>query len=467
MNEETKKKPRLLIVDDEEVVRASLGGWFEDEGYDVATSASAKASLLLIQERQFDVCLTDIKMPGMDGLELQRQFTAIAPDMAVIIMTAYASVDTAVAALKAGAFDYITKPFDPEDLARLVEKAVSFKELARENRRLKERIDGEDPLGRIIGADPAMVRLKDLIRTVGPTDSSVMIQGESGSGKELVARALHALSARRYLPLVTVNCGALPEGLLESELFGHEKGAFTGAHQRRKGKLELADGGTLFLDEVGEIPPKMQVDLLRVLEEKTFHRLGGNQTVGSDFRLITATNRNLEQMIEEGAFRRDFFYRINVVELRIPPLRERRSDIPPLAEAIRERLAASMNKRFTGFAPQALDLLTAQDWPGNVRELENAVERAMVVGHPPWIAPEDLPFAPPRTAVSGGEDEVAPLSLADIERQHIQRVLDETGWNISRAARALDIDRTTLYAKIRRYRLERGGVPFTDSEGTE
>ena len=368
-------------------------------------------------------------------------------------MTAYASVDTAVAALKAGAFDYITKPFDPEDLARLVAKAVDFKKLARENRRLKEQIDENAPLERIVGQDPAVLRLKELIRTVGPTDSSVLIQGESGTGKELVARAVHALSPRRYMPLVVVNCGAIPESLLESELFGHERGAFTGASQRRKGKIELADGGSLFLDEVGEVPPKMQVDLLRVLEERSFARLGGNQQIAVDFRLIAATNRDLERMVAEGTFRRDLFYRLDVVQLVVPPLAARRGDVPLIAEAIRARLAASMNRRFSGFAPAALEQLKRRDWPGNVRELENAIERAMVVGRPPLIEARDLP------PVEGGAPrDDAERSLADVERAHILRVLEETGWNISRAARALDIDRTTLYAKIRRYGLERGDM---------
>jgi len=453
MNDAASPKGRLLIVDDEEIVRASLSGWFEEEGYEVAACSSAREALRAMQEGRFDACLTDIKMPGMDGIELQRKLAEIAPDTAVIVMTAYASVDTAVAALKAGAFDYITKPFDPEDLARLVAKAVDFKKLARENRRLKEQIDENAPLERIVGQDPAVLRLKELIRTVGPTDSSVLIQGESGTGKELVARAVHALSPRRYMPLVVVNCGAIPESLLESELFGHERGAFTGASQRRKGKIELADGGSLFLDEVGEVPPKMQVDLLRVLEERSFARLGGNQQIAVDFRLIAATNRDLERMVAEGTFRRDLFYRLNVVQLVVPPLAARRGDIPQIAEAIRARLAASMNRRFAGFAPAALEQLRRRDWPGNVRELENAIERAMVVGRPPLIEARDLP---PDEAGAPRDD--AERSLADVERAHILRVLEETGWNISRAARALDIDRTTLYAKIRRYGLERGGM---------
>ena len=455
MADRSPDRPSLLIVDDEEIVRESLGGWFQDEGYEVGTCASAREGLIRIQERAWDVCLVDIKMPGMDGLELQRRFMEIAPDMPVIVMTAYASVETAVSALKSGAFDYIVKPFDPEDLARLVGKALEVRRLKHENRVLRERIEDEAPIEKIVGDDPEMARVKELIRTVGPTDSTVLIEGESGTGKELVARAIHGLSPRRYMPLVIVNCGALPESLLEAELFGHEKGAFTGAHQRRKGKIELADGGSLFLDEVGEIPPKMQVDLLRVLEDRSFTRVGGNKTIQSDFRVIAATNRPLEAMVEEGTFRRDLYYRLNVVKIALPPLRARRSDIPRLAEALRERLASSMNKKFTGFAPEAMEMLVGHSWPGNVRELENAIERAMVVGTPPLIRGRDLPLGQaPRGEVPAG----TPKSLADMERIHLQRVLDETGWNISRAARELDIDRTTLYAKIRRYGLERQGM---------
>ncbi|MCU0225344.1 MAG: sigma-54 dependent transcriptional regulator [Acidobacteria bacterium] len=455
MAERAADRPSLLIVDDEEIVRESLGGWFQDEGYEVGSCASAREGLIRIQERAWDVCLVDIKMPGMDGLELQRRFVEIAPDMPVIVMTAYASVETAVSALKSGAFDYIVKPFDPEDLARLVAKALEVRRLKHENRVLRERIEDEAPIERIVGDGPEMARVKELIRTVGPTDSTVLIEGESGTGKELVARAIHGLSPRRYMPLVIVNCGALPEALLEAELFGHEKGAFTGAHQRRKGKIEIADGGTLFLDEVGEIPAKMQVDLLRVLEDRSFTRVGGNKTLQSDFRVVAATNRPLEEMVEAGIFRRDLYYRLNVVRLALPPLRARRSDIPQLAEALRERLAHSMNKKFTGFAPEAMETLVGHSWPGNVRELENAIERAMVVGTPPLIRARDLPLgaAPRAEGPAGG-----PKSLADMERIHLQRVLEETGWNISRAARELDIDRTTLYAKIRRYGLERQGM---------
>lgn len=452
MPDRAKNKPTLLIVDDEAIVRESLGGWFEDEGYEVGVCASAREGLIRLQEQPWDACLVDIKMPGMDGLELQKRFQEIAPDMPVIVMTAYASVETAVTALKTGAYDYIVKPFDPEDLARLVAKAVDVRQLKKENRLLREMVARDTAIDQIIGEDPEILRLKELIQTVGPTDTTVLIEGESGTGKELVARAVHGMSQRRFMPLVVVNCGALAESLLETELFGHEKGAFTGAHQRRKGKIELADGGTLFLDEVGEIPAKMQVDLLRVLEDREFTRVGGSKSIHSDFRVIAATNRNLAQMVEEGIFRQDLFYRLNVVTLTIPPLRARQNDIPLIAEAMRARLAASMNKKFTGFSPEALEALQAYEWPGNARELENAIERAMVIGLPPLIRGRDLPLtlAPPPPSSSPN-----PQTLADIEKVHLQRVLEDVGWNISRAARALDIDRTTLYAKIRRYGLER------------
>jgi transcriptional regulator with PAS, ATPase and Fis domain len=291
----------------------------------------------------------------------------------------------------------------------------------------------------------------ELVRHVARTDATVLVRGESGTGKELIARAVHANSARRYFPIVPVNCGAIPESLLESELFGHEKGAFTGAQQRRKGKVEMADGGTLFLDEVGAIPPKMQVDLLRVLESKELTRLGGSRPVKVDFRVICATNDDLEKAVKQGTFREDFYFRVNVFTIEIPPLRERRGDIPLLARHFVERFARQMDKRITGISAAAMELLVAHDWPGNVRELSNAIERAMVVGTPPEIRPDDLPLRAPRA--SGAS--IGDVSLAELERRHIADVLERTAWNISRTAEILDVDRATVYNKIKRYGLER------------
>ena len=387
-------------------------------------------------------------MPGMDGLEFQDHVHRIDPRTAVIIITAFASVDTAVRALKHGAFDYVTKPVDPDELTHLVRRALEQRRLRDENMHLRETIDELAGVDRIVGDSPPMRKVMELVEHVAKTEATVLIRGESGTGKELIARAIHAGSKRRYFPIVAVNCGALPENLLESELFGHEKGAFTGAEYLRKGKIELADGGTLFLDEVGGIDPKMQIDLLRVLETKELSRVGGTRPVRADFRVICATNDNLEMAVTEGRFREDFYYRINVFTIDLPPLRARRSDVPALASYFLDRFARQMDKRITGIDPEAMDLLTAYDWPGNVRELSNAIERAMVVGGPPSIRPEDLPLPRPiGREVRGAE------SLAEMEKRHIAEVLRQTGGNVTRAAEILKVDRVTVYNKIKKYGL--------------
>lgn len=445
----------VLIVDDELSVRDSLASWFRKDGYRVRAAANATDALHAIQESSWDVALLDIKMPGMDGIELQEHIHKIAPGTVVIMITAFASVDTAVRALKQGAFDYVTKPVDPDELSHLVRRALDQKRLESENAQLRETIDELRSAATIIGESLPMKRVLELVQQVAETDATVLIRGESGTGKELVALAIHANSRRRYLPMVPVNCGALPETLLESELFGHEKGAFTGAQYRRKGKIEMADGGTLFLDEIGTISPKTQVDLLRVLESHEVTRVGGGQPIHVDFRVVCATNENLEEMVAQGRFRQDLYYRINVFTVTVPPLRDRRSDIPLLARHFLQKLSLQMDKRITDFEPAAIERLMAHDWPGNVRELANAVERAMVVGRPPSIRADDLPFVGAVSALRPAGD-----SLAAMEQVHIQAVLDRAGWNISRAAELLEIDRTTLYNKIKRYDLKRG-----ESEG--
>lgn len=448
-----KKTVRILIVDDEAIVRESLGNWFREEGYDVAVAASGKEALEKLAAESWDIYLIDIKMPGMDGLELQRKITEINPQATIIIMTAYASVDTAVSAMKQGAYDYIVKPFDPDELEHLIRNAVERKNLLSENIRLREKIDEMARFHEIIGQSPAIRRVLEQVSLVAPSDTTVLIRGESGTGKELIARAIHANSPRRYMPIIIVNCGALSEGVIESELFGHEKGAFTGALYRRKGKFELADGGTLFLDEIGDISLKTQVDLLRVLEEKKIFRVGGNTPIPVDFRLIAATNKDLEAMVADRTFREDLYYRINVFSIAIPPLRERREDIPLLVEHFIERFARSMNKPIRGISRDALNLLMSYDWPGNVRELQNAIERAVLVCRGREIQPGDLPLH-----INDTRELPLGKSLADVERQHIQRILRETEWNISQAARVLGIDRVTLYNKIRKYGLARNGA---------
>jgi DNA-binding NtrC family response regulator len=441
---------KILIVDDEEAICDSLMGWFTDDGYQVGTARDAREAMQKLQSEKYDLALLDIKLPGMDGMELQQRIKEVDPDITVIMITAYASVETAVQALKAGAFDYITKPFDPDELSRVVRNAIRQRQLEQENLRLRQKVSDLTRSDELIGESTAMQKVKELIKTVAATDATVVIHGESGTGKELVARAIHHHSKRRYFPIVAVNCGALAESILESELFGHEKGAFTGAYQTRKGKLEIADGGTLFLDEIASISMKTQVELLRVLESKQFTRVGGNKVIKVDFRVICATNKNLETAVAEGAFREDLYYRLNVFSIYLPPLRERRSDIPLLARHFLEKYALAMNKPIHDISPEAMDVLVRYHWPGNVRELENAVERAMVIGKPPMIKPEDLPMSLEKNKAQPESE-----ALADAERFHILHVLEKHDWNVSQAAAALQIDRVTLYNKIKRYALQR------------
>jgi DNA-binding NtrC family response regulator len=355
-----------------------------------------------------------------------------------------------VQALKEGAFDYVTKPVDPDHLSHLVSNAICQRKLVDENIRLHQHISDLTLSDEIVGDSQQMQKVVELAKTVGQTDTTVMIRGESGTGKELIARMIHANSARRYFPIIAVNCGAVPETLLESELFGHEKGAFTGAQYRRKGKFEMADGGTIFLDEVGTISPKMQVQLLRIIETKQFNRVGGNDTISSDFRIICATNKDLETAVKEGAFREDLYYRLNVFSIFIPPLRERKTDIPQIAQHFLKKYSSTMNKPVKEISPEALDLMIRYNWPGNVRELENVIERGMVLAQAQSIKPVDLPFqfVPKHTVL--GDD-----SLAALEKIHIESILARTGWNITRAAEILDIDRVTLYNKIAKYGLNK------------
>ncbi len=440
----------ILVVDDELIVRDSLTKWFREDGYRVEAAENAASALKRLQAASWSLMLVDIKMPGMDGIELLQRVKEIDKNVVVIIITAFAAVDTAVKALKEGAYDYITKPIDPDYLDHMVEKALRQQELTLENQKLKDTVSELSDRGEIIGDSPEIKKVMDLVATVAVTDTTVMIRGESGTGKELVARAIHRQSNRKFFPIVTVNCGAMTETLLESELFGHERGAFTGAQYRRKGKVELADGGTLFLDEIGNVDMKTQMDLLRVIETKQFTRVGGSEIVHSDFRVICATNRDLEKAVKEGMFREDLYYRLNVFTIPLPPLRGRRGDIARLAHYFREKYSAAMNKPVHGFSPEAMLALKAYDWPGNVRELENAIERAMVVSPGPVIEKEHLPVQ-----AAGSPATAEGKRLEDIERRHIECVLKECGWNVSRSAAVLDIDRVTLYHKIEKFGLKR------------
>ncbi|MBW2091664.1 MAG: sigma-54-dependent Fis family transcriptional regulator [Deltaproteobacteria bacterium] len=445
-----RKKIRIMVVDDELIVRESLSGWLKMDGYMVDTAESANEALELLKKHRYNIMFLDNKMPGMDGLDLLDTLKEEEPDMTVIMITAYGSIDSAIKAMKKGAYDYLLKPFDPNEIGILVQKIIDYQGLAEENIILKDQIQERSRLESLIGQSKAMQNVFKMVLDVAEADSNILITGETGTGKGLVAKAIHTQSPRAYGPFIAVNCGAFTEHLLESELFGHEKGAFTNAFYSKKGRFELAQGGTLFLDEIGEISMKMQIDLLRILEEKTFYRVGGVQPIEADFRVLSATNRELGQAIQEGTFRQDLFYRLNVITIHVPPLRERKEDIPLLANHFLRQFAKELNKPFDNISRKALDEMMLYDWPGNVRELENAIERAVVVGRGRTIQAENLPFykdKPPYTPRDG--------TLKEVEKAHIIEVLEETQWNITKAAATLGIDRVTLYNRIKKYGLKK------------
>jgi DNA-binding NtrC family response regulator len=441
---------RILIVDDELIMRESLAGWLERDGHQVQTASSGESALRKCRENRFDILLVDIKMEGMGGLEVLKRVKESDGDVAVVMITAYGSIDTAIEAMKSGAHDYMLKPFDPGELGVLIEKIIRQQQQARENLYLKEQFKERTRFESMLGQSAPMQEVFELIADVAPTDSTVLILGETGTGKGLAAKAIHSHGARCAGPYVVVNCGAIPEHLMESELFGHQKGAFTDAKETKRGRLELAHGGTLFLDEIGEIGMRMQIDLLRVLEDRVFYRVGGTQPMEADFRVIAATNRDLEQAIREGAFREDLFYRLNVVSFTMPPLRRRKEDIPLLAEHFLRRFTQETHRPIEAVSREAMDEMMIHDWPGNVRELQNAIERAVVVGKGLKIQTADLPFLCRAPAAAP-----RPSSLQEVEKGHIGKVLAENGWNIARSAKILGIDRSTLYSKISRYGLRK------------
>ena len=443
-------KMNIMIVDDEKIVRESLFHWFTKIGHYVEKAASGFEALENLEKNPFDVLFVDIKMPEMNGIELLEKVKAEYPDTIVIIITAYGSIEGAVSAMKLGASDYLLKPFKPDYLSLVMEKITQQVKLSSEYNYLKGRLEKITRFDDIIGQSPAMEKIFDLIPEVAKSDSSILLIGETGTGKELVAKAIHAKSKRSHFPFIPINCGAIPDSLLESELFGHQKGAFTGATHSRKGFLEVVSGGTLFLDEIGEISAKMQIDLLRVLEDKKISRVGDCNPVAVDFRLISATRRNLEQEIAEGNFREDFFYRINVITIRIPPLRERKEDIPLLVQHFLEKYSQETTKRVDHITRDTIRCLTAYEWPGNVRELENAIERAVVLSRSRTLDIQDFSFLQASPSMPAG-----PMSLLEMEKHHIQRVLEEYGWNVTRAAKILNINRVTLHKKIKRFDLQK------------
>ena len=446
----------ILVVDDEEVMCESLAAWLREDGYSVDTAASGHEAVEKSRQREYAIYFVDLKMPGgMDGIETMMQIRRLHPEASIIIITAYATVDTAITAMKEGAQEYIVKPCNPEEISLLVNRIIKVKNLQRENTILRKKLTRQYVVQDIISKNPRMRDILALCHEVASLRSTVLIQGESGTGKEMVARAIHNSGDRASKPLVTVSCAALAETLLESELFGHEKGAFTGADQQRRGKFEMAEGGTIFLDEIGDIPPKLQVDLLRVLQERSFYRVGGSQEVHVDVRVIAATNVNLQQAVAEGRFREDLYYRLNVIAIRIPPLRERREDIPLLAQHFLERLAHELGKDVREISEGALRMLMDHNWPGNVRELENAVERAMVTCRNHVLTEESFAFLALNEIAGKAWSAPAGMTLQEMEKLLIVGTLQRANGNIKESAAILGIDRSTLYEKIKRYEIPR------------
>ena len=441
---------KILIVDDELIVRESLGGWLERDGHTVDKAASGEEALEKCANTRYDILLLDIKMEGMSGLDVLKKVKENDPDVSVVMITAYGSIPSAIEAMKGGAHEYLLKPFDPDELIVLIERIRKYQAETRETQFLREQYKERTRFESMIGQSASLQEVFDLIERIAPTDSTVLIKGETGTGKGLAARAIHTKSRRGEGPFVVVNCGAFPEHLLESELFGYQKGAFTDAKTTKKGRLEMAHGGTLLLDEVGEISMRMQIDLLRVLEDHLFYRVGGTQPIEADFRIIAATNKDLEKTIKEGTFREDLYYRLNVISFVMPPLREHKQDIPLLANHFLQRFAQETNKPVDQISREALDEMMLYEWPGNVRELGNAVERAVVVGRGRRILPQDLPIFRPEYVISARG-----RTLREVEMNHLNGVLNETQWNISKSAEILGIDRSTLCDKIKRYDLRK------------
>jgi DNA-binding NtrC family response regulator len=441
---------KILIVDDELIMRESLAGWLQRDGHTIQTAPSGEEALEKLKDARFDIMLVDIKMEGISGLEVLEQVKESDPDVAVVMITAYGSIPTAIEAMKNGAYDYMLKPFDPNELGVLIEKIIRYQDQEREMLFLREEHKERTRFESMIGQSKPMQDIFNLICDVAPMDSTVLITGETGTGKGLAAKAIHTNSPRCNGPFVTVNCGAIPEHLMETELFGHQKGAFTDAKETKKGRLELAHDGTIFLDEVGEIGMRMQIDLLRVIEDRVFYRVGGTQPLEVDFRVIAATNRNLEKAIKDGSFREDLFYRLNVISMKMPALNQRKEDIPLLADHFLQRFIQETNKTIDKIDREAMDELMLYDWPGNVRELENAIERAVVVGKERQIMPEDLPILCHDPLLAPRNN-----SLKEVEKAHICQILTDYDWNIARSAKTLGIDRSTLYSKIKRYEIEK------------
>ena len=443
---------QILVIDDDKAMRDACYQILARQGYQVELAAGARQGLTLLERSSFDAILLDLVMPDLDGLEALKKIKALDPEVEVIIITGYGTIQSAVETIKAGAFHFLSKPFVPDDLRNLVNRALEKRRLDLENIYLRQELKSKEDKSVLVYESEAMARIMDMISRVAPTDSTVLITGESGTGKGLVARKIHQLSQRSRRPFITVDCGTLVETLFESELFGHVKGSFTGADANKIGKFELAQNGTLFFDEISNIGLEVQAKLLRAVEERKISKVGSHRVITVDVRLLAATNKDLARAIKDGTFREDLFYRLNVVLIQMPPLRERKGDIPLLVQHFLEKYNARLRRNILGVAPEALDLLVRHDWPGNVRELENTVERLVVLSSGPYLTPADLAFA--GTILSPGVTDSGATSLKDLERDHIILTLQRCGGHKSEAARALGIDRKTLREKLKRYNIE-------------
>ncbi len=459
-------QPRILVVDDDESLRRVTEVQLQEEGYDVATAASGEEALQLLEGGPYDLVISDLKMPGMSGVDLLREVRQRHPEVVVILLTAFGTVETAVEAMKLGAYDYVTKPVNPDALRLIVGRALDHVRLREEVRSLRRSLDEKYGFENIIGRSPSLLYILDAAARAAQTDATVLIRGETGTGKELLAKGIHFNSPRRSRPFITINCGAIPRELLESELFGHLKGSFTGAISHKKGKVEMADGGTLFLDEIGDVPLELQVKLLRLIQEREIEKIGEGRPIKVDVRIIAATHRNLQAMIEDGTFREDLYYRLNVIPLEIPPLRDRGEDIPELVKHFFE-LAKRKHARDELILPETLmPYFTAYRWPGNVRELENVVERLVVLARGPQVTVDDLPesLRRERPVLGSLQMELPPhgVSLEAVEKELILLALKKHNWNQTHAARFLDISRKTLI-----YRMEKYGITREKYEGGE
>ena len=440
-----KKRPKILVVDDEDIVRESLRDWLDGVGYKVDIAESADKALRIIKQKKTKIMIADLIMPGMNGIELMKKAREIVPTISTVIITAHGTIQTAITAIREGAYDYVEKPFCPEKVELLIKNLVEHQDLVEENISLRRKIEDRFHFEGIIAKSPKMLKIIELIKTVAPANATILIIGKTGTGKEVIARAIHHQSPRRNRPFIATSCAALPESLLESELFGHEKGSFTGAVERKKGKFEAGDKGTLFLDEIGEINANTQIHLLRALEEKKITRVGGNEEINVDVRIIAATNRNLKTMVTQGTFREDLYYRLNVVTIDLPPLKDRMEDILPLAEHFLKKYAEENNKRIKTFSDDVVKFMLNYSWPGNVRELENMIERGVILTKNTAITLDELP-----------QDIIHPTPVEGktvdaVTRNHIINVLEETKGNISKAAEILGIRRMTLYNKLKKY----------------